>query len=180
MLAGLFTRSRCFARRERLFTLDPWLPCTISSSEEEQESHTTCELPYTSTTPKLSTTIVYPPIYSSGSSIFCSKYRPTPTHPLQLSPLEKSLASTRSLQEEHGDIRLPRHRVLRFKQYLHILTMATSTAPSTAQGSKPAAPANGNVIKRYIPPNQTHQPSRPDQTNSHTPLPASNPNSWPS
>lgn len=43
VLAALFTRSRGFARRERLFTLDPWLPCTISSSEEEQETHTTCE-----------------------------------------------------------------------------------------------------------------------------------------
>jgi hypothetical protein len=28
--------------------------------------------------------------------------------------------------------------------------MNTSTAPSTVQGSKSAAPANGNVIKRYI------------------------------
>lgn len=27
--------------------------------------------------------------------------------------------------------------------------MNTSTAPSTTQGSKAAAPANGNVIKRY-------------------------------
>lgn len=44
--------------------------------------------------------------------------------------------------------------------------MATSAAPSTAQGSKPAAPANGNVIKRYIYtstnlPNQTKPTNNP-------------------
>jgi hypothetical protein len=33
-----------FREARRLFTLDPWLPCTKSSSEEERETHTTCEL----------------------------------------------------------------------------------------------------------------------------------------
>lgn len=51
--------------------------------------------------------------------------------------------------------------------------MATSAAPSTAQGSKPAAPANGNVIKRYILTSTTF----PDQTEQLT-LPVSNPSSW--
>jgi ubiquitin-conjugating enzyme E2 C len=41
--------------------------------------------------------------------------------------------------------------------------MATSTAPSTAQGSKSAAPANGNVIKRYT--STSPEEARPNQTN---------------
>ena len=61
--------------------------------------------------------------------------------------------------------------------------MATSAAPSTlaglavidqfAQGCKPAAPANGNVIKRYILTSTTFS----DQTEQLT-LPVSNPSSW--
>ena len=51
--------------------------------------------------------------------------------------------------------------------------MNTSTAPSTTQGSKAAAPANGNVIKRYILTSTTF----PDQTEQLT-LPVSNPSSW--
>jgi hypothetical protein len=153
----------------------PLLPCstcTVSrSSCEERETHITCE----------------PPIDRFHIQHYHSIPFQLPTRcidiPQPISTLfsrAKPRQRSQSLRprKAHGDPRLSRHSALRLT-YLHIFIMAamnTSTAPSTVQGSKPAAPANGNVIKRYNHTTISNPPSRP-QHSLHT-LTVSNPSSW--
>lgn len=98
-LASLFTRARSsrFVRRDVCLRWTLGCHAPIRAAVKKNKKPTppaSCHLD-TSTS---STTTAYPHIYSSpASSIFYSKYRPTPTPP-RLSPHEQSPASTRSLE----------------------------------------------------------------------------------
>ena len=94
---GLFTRATRHSRFVRRDVCLRWtLGCHAPNRALKKNEKPTPPASYTSTTPTSSTTIVSPRIYSCGSSIFYSKYRPTPAPP-RLSPHEQSPASTRSL-----------------------------------------------------------------------------------
>lgn len=156
-LVGLFTR--CFGFRRDVClrrTLGCHAPFRCSwSREEEEETHITCE----------------PPI----NRFYIQHYRSIPSHLLLTRCIDISQPISTPFTPPRLDS-LPTNKAppalnhfiperhtatfacldtgpYAFHTYIHIFTMAAmnaSTAPSTVQGSKPSAPANGNVIKRYI------------------------------
>lgn len=174
----LYARNAPFSFREarRLFTLDPWLPCTKSSSEEERETHTTCELHINH-----SHIQHYHSIPSHLLLRFIDILQQISTHSNPSSstlPHEQSPASTRSLHRRQTAT----FACLDTEPYTLSNTYTSSQwppPPPPQQHKAPSPPLPPMAMSSNgtpPPPQKKRDQTRPTQLT----FSASNPNSWPS